>query len=149
MAIEIKVQPTKLKSQIKTENLQTTAKKILEYLNLAETELSLVICDDPFIRDLNKNWRNQDKATDVLSFPQSDNKQIEAFQNKDNSLFPLLLGDIIISLETAQRQAEFSLETEVCRLLIHGIAHLIGYDHKTQEEFEKMQVVEKDLLKLL
>jgi probable rRNA maturation factor len=108
-----------------------------------------VICDDPFIRDLNKNWRNQDKATDVLSFPQSDNKQIEAFQNKDNSLFPLLLGDIIISLETAQRQAEFSLETEVCRLLIHGIAHLIGYDHKTQEEFEKMQVVEKDLLKLL
>ncbi len=108
-----------------------------------------MICDDLFIRELNKKWRNQDNATDVLSFPQSNHKEIETFQNKDDNLFPLVLGDIIISLETAKRQAEVSLEFEINRLLIHGIVHLIGYDHKTEEEYEKMQVVEKDLLKFL
>jgi probable rRNA maturation factor len=90
------------------------------------TELSVVLADDEFIRDLNSRFRGIDKATDVLSFPQDDE---------------LILGDIVISLETAARRAEdedMSLKEETAFLFIHGLLHLKGFDHTTEEEEKEM-----------
>jgi probable rRNA maturation factor len=92
-----------------------------------EPEISVVLCDDPFIQSLNAEYRGQDKPTDVLSFAQDD---------------PELLGDIVISLPTAARQAEaagWTLENEVALLGVHGLLHLLGYDDETEAGAWEMQ----------
>lgn len=84
-------------------------------------EISLVLCDDAFIQSLNLDHRGKDKPTDVLSFPQGD---------------AVVLGDIVISLDTAARQAQsagWSHLDEVILLAIHGVLHLLGYDDETVE----------------
>ncbi len=81
-----------------------------------DVEVTLLFTGDKELRDLNKNFRNKDKPTDVLSFPSDDS----------------YLGDLAISVQTARRQAkefEVSLQEELIRLIIHGILHLCGYDH--------------------
>ena len=94
--------------------------------------------DDASIQELNQKWRGKDQPTDVLSFPQGT---------------PTHLGDIVISLPTARRQAErfqHSLQTELQRLLIHGILHLLGYDHVHGGwQARKMKEQEERLLSLL
>ena len=90
-----------------------------------EVEISLLLTDDENIQELNKTYRNKDKSTDVLSFPMEDK---------------FMLGDIVISIDTAQNQAnerEIELEREVAFLYIHGLLHLLGYDHELGEEEEK------------
>ena len=80
---------------------------------------------DQTIHELNSQYRNKDKPTDVLSFPLADD------------LYPWLLGDVVISIETAQRQARrrrHSLREEVLTLLIHGILHLLGFDHERSDK---------------
>ena len=92
-----------------------------------DVELSLVFCDDPFIHGLNREYRGKDKPTDVLSFP----------QDPDSGL----LGDVVISVPTAQRQADQRgqpLAEEVEWLFLHGVLHLLGYDHETEEQLEDM-----------
>ena len=95
---------------------------------VGDPEISVVLCDDPFIRELNSAYRGQDKPTDVLSFAQDD---------------PVLLGDIVISLPAAARQAEaagWPLENEVALLGIHGLLHLLGHDDETEAGAWTMQV---------
>src|SRR5262245_16283592 len=90
------------------------------------TELSLVFTDDAHIRLLNAAWRNKDKATNVLSFP--------AFATVRGSALPLMLGDIILALETIQGEAVSEgkpFEHHLSHLIIHGLLHLLGYDHET------------------
>ncbi|MDD3000836.1 MAG: rRNA maturation RNase YbeY [Candidatus Riflebacteria bacterium] len=109
-------------------------------------ELSLVFCDDDTIKDLNNNYRGKNEPTDVLSFPMPQNK----FDNFEPET--ILLGDIVISLDTALRQAnelKHSLITEITFLLIHGILHLIGFDHINEEERKVMLGRESDLFKKL
>ncbi len=92
-----------------------------------DPEISLVLCDDSFIRSLNAGYRGQDKPTDVLSFAQDD---------------PAMLGDIVISLPTAARQAEaagWTLEDEVALLGVHGLLHLLGCDDETEAGAWEMQ----------
>ena len=92
-----------------------------------EAELSLVFCDDPFIHALNRDYRGKDQPTDVLSFTQD--------------LKSGILGDIIISLPTAQRQAEargHPVGEEVEWLFLHGALHLLGFDDETDEQAEEM-----------
>jgi probable rRNA maturation factor len=92
-----------------------------------DPEVSLVLCDDAFIQSLNAAYRAQDKPTDVLSFAQDD---------------PDLLGDIVISLPTAARQAQaagWTLENEVVLLAVHGLLHLLGYDDETEAGAWEMQ----------
>ncbi|NLW74186.1 MAG: rRNA maturation RNase YbeY [Clostridiales bacterium] len=94
-----------------------------------DTEVSITFADDAWMRALNKKYRDIDKATDVLSFPLEDKPL-----NPDE---PLVLGDIVISLERARRQAEeygHSYEREVAFLCAHGMLHLLGYDHERSEE---------------
>jgi probable rRNA maturation factor len=105
------------------------AHRALEVLGLNKAELSIVLVSDPQIRRLNKLYRNKDKPTDVLSFP---------IGEKVNGW--LILGDVVISVDTAKKQAQelgYSLEEELKRLLVHGLVHLLGYDHELGGEEEK------------
>jgi probable rRNA maturation factor len=109
------------------------ASKILALLCLRGAELSIVLCDDAFIRPLNRDYRGIDAPTDVLSFPQDD-----VF---DRETPMAILGDIVISLQTAARQASTrrgGLVDEATALLVHGVLHLVGCDHRTSKNADEM-----------
>ena len=123
---------------------QDISSAVLRYLELLDAELSIVLCDDATIHPLNRDYRGKDKPTDVLSFAQREGDF--AFL-EDN-----LLGDVIISMETTRRQADergHSVETELRVLLVHGILHLLGYDHIEDDEAEIMEAKEREILRLL
>ncbi|KAL8537308.1 hypothetical protein ACS0TY_012456 [Phlomoides rotata] len=103
-------------------------------------ELSVLLCNDEFIQKLNKDWRGEDHATDVLSMSQ---------HIPELKLPILMLGDIVISVETAARQAEergHTLIDEIRILMVHGLLHLIGFDHELSDEAEKEMENEEELL---
>ncbi len=107
-------------------------------------EVSVLFVDNNIIRDMNRDYRNKDTATDVLSFPQYDNVLLEA---KDEQ--HILLGDIVISVERAIEQAEeygHSLKRELCYLLVHSMFHLFGYDHMTEMDKQEMRTREEMVL---
>jgi probable rRNA maturation factor len=102
--------------------------KILKELGLDNVEVSIALVGDERIRELNKYWRKKDKPTDVLSFP---------IDEKPPGYRYRILGDVVISIPYAKRQAEeigFTPKEEILRLLIHGILHLLGYDHEKDEK---------------
>lgn len=111
-------------------------------------EISLSIVDNEEIKKLNSIHRNIDKETDVLSFP-----MLDEFNNIENNiLHPILLGDIIISIDKAMTQAKdygHSLERELCFLTVHSMLHLLGYDHMDKDEekimFEKQDIILNNL----
>jgi probable rRNA maturation factor len=107
-----------------------------------DTEISLLLCDDAFVRELNRRWRGQDKPTNVLSFPAAE----------DDTFERLLLGDIAIAYETLAREAAAegkSLKAHFCHLTIHGLLHLLGYDHDNEEDAEEMEALEREILAAL
>ena len=127
-----------------THQVEADGLALLSALNLPAAELSVVLCDDAFIHPLNRDWRGKDQPTDVLSFAQREGEGADPADP--------LLGDVIISLETASRQAQqhgHSLVLEVRILLVHGLLHLLGYDHETDEEAEVMEPLERLLLSQL
>jgi probable rRNA maturation factor len=110
--------------------------------DLAQAELSLVLTDDATIQQLNRDYRGIDSPTDVLSFAQQE------AEGPAGSI----LGDLIISLPTARRQARergHSLAVEVRMLMVHGLLHLLGYDHETEEQRTEMAAAEQALLAAL
>ena len=112
-----------------------------------ECEVSLSFVSDEEIQEINKNFRDMDKATDVLSFPQIDYDVDEVVMTNEKG--EIVLGDIIISVDTAKRQAEeygHSLKREICFLTVHSMLHLLGYDHMTEEEEAEMFAKQKDIL---
>ncbi|MFZ8862964.1 MAG: rRNA maturation RNase YbeY [Thermocrinis sp.] len=114
---------------VESKLLSKIAHRALEVLGLSKVELSIALVSDAQIKRLNKLYRNKDKPTDVLSFPIGE--KVEDW---------LILGDIVISVDTAKRQARelgHSLEEELKRLLVHGLVHLLGYDHELGGEEEK------------
>lgn len=119
------------------------AQAVLATLGCTHCELSIVLSDDTFIQTLNIEYRQKDQPTDVLSFPMNEGAL--------HSPTGLLLGDIVISLETASRQAEElggTLLDEVTSLLIHGILHLMGYTHENDANEKQMKHRAFELLKL-
>lgn len=109
------------------------AEDILKELNLDNVELSISLVDNETIQNINREWRGKDKPTDVLSFPLDEESPL-GYKYR-------LLGDVVISLPFAKEQAGkigLSYKEEVLRLLIHGILHLLGYDHETSEEDAKI-----------
>lgn len=109
-----------------------------------DAEVSLIFVDDNYIRSLNAEYRNIDKATDVLSFALNEGEEMPEEEEAED-----LLGDIVISLPTAKRQAlEYghSFEREVAYLTAHGSLHLLGYDHMTDEDREVMREKEEAIL---
>ncbi len=121
--------------------IQQVAEQILVLLELPEAILSILLCDDQYIHPINREYRDKDKPTDVLSFAQREGE----FAFIDDSL----LGDVIISVETAERQAtekQHSLERELTILLVHGILHLLGYDHIEDADAIIMETKEREIL---
>ena len=112
------------------------------------TEVSLVLASDEYIHALNREYRGIDRPTDVLSFALNEGDEPVVIDGPEE----ILLGDIIISMETATRQATeygHSLERELAYLTVHGILHLLGYDHMVEEEKWEMRREEERVLSLL
>lgn len=129
----------------------------LDYENCPyEAEVSVTVVDDKEIQEINKTYRNIDKATDVLSFPMYQYEKAADFDNLDDSAFnpesgELLLGDIVISAEKVTAQAKeygHSKEREFAFLLVHSMLHLLGYDHMEEEERLVMESKQKEILEL-
>jgi probable rRNA maturation factor len=134
--------------------MRADARVLLRLLKLGPSELSVVLTGDEAIRRLNREYRGKDKPTDVLSFPQLDamlevDAVVSAAPAAGANAAPLVLGDIVISVETAARQAqELGIERSerVRTLLIHGLLHLLGYDHeRSQAEARRMFAREREL----
>jgi probable rRNA maturation factor len=121
---------------IRHEELSWRAEAMLESL-----ELSILLCDDATIRELNRRYRKKNKATDVLAFPMQ--------EGPGPAGHPGLLGDVVISLPTATRQAaehDRPIIQEVTFLLAHGLLHLLGYDHASKREEREMKARTEGLL---
>ena len=100
-----------------------------------DVEVSCVLVDDERIHEINREYRHIDRSTDVISFAMEDNDQFYV------EGMPRTLGDIFISVDHAKKQAEeygHSLRREMCFLFTHGILHLLGYDHMTDEQEKEM-----------
>lgn len=135
-----------------TVGLRRDARQLLKLLNLNHAELSILLTGDAAIRELNRAFRSKDKATDVLSFPQIEEGSLEAAASgalSRSDAPPLMLGDIVISIDTAARQAQAIGQTLPIRLrtlLIHGLLHLLGYDHERSAiEARRMFALERKL----
>jgi len=108
------------------------------------SELSVLLTDDASVRSLNRDYRNVDEPTDVLSFAQSEGDEFE----RPEGVSPHL-GDVVISVDTARRQAAdhgLSLQDEAAHLLVHGILHLLGYDHEAPDDAAAMRGREDAIL---
>ena len=111
-----------------------------------EISFSLVIPEE--IQELNAEYRNIDKETDVLSFPMLEFPEDEDMLTYETGI-PVMLGDIVISTKRAAEQAEeygHSLEREICYLSVHSVLHLLGYDHMEEDEKRVMRAREKAIM---
>ena len=115
----------------------------LRLLGRSRSSVSLLLTDDLEIRQLNRAFRKLDRATDVLSFPMQDLQD-----ESDPAGEGVLLGDIVISVETARRRSgPARLDKELARLVVHGLAHLFGHDHHRPQQARRMRTLECRLLR--
>lgn len=124
-------------------DLERIALAALQAEDVPPAELGILITDVATVHDLNRRYAGEDKSTDVLSFSL---REGEEFVSPDDTE---RLGEVIISLDTARRQAEEAgrlLEAEVAHLLVHGILHLLGYDHAEPDEEREMRGREEEIL---
>lgn len=108
----------------------------------AEAEIAVVLTSDEAVRALNAQWRGKDKPTNVLSFP-AQHGAVEA---------AMMLGDVVVARETTFAEAEAEdkrPEDHLAHLVVHGVLHLIGYDHETPTEAEAMEAIEREALRRL
>lgn len=128
---------------VPTKAVRRKTEQILNALGCKHHEISIVIMDDAEIRALNREFRGMDRPTNVLSFPMQEGE----FSN----VTPGLLGDVVISAQTAAAEAEeagIPLDQRLSQLLVHGILHLVGFDHETGEEDARhMEIKSLELLK--
>lgn len=143
MEINVTIEDENILKHFSEDWFHLEAEKILNLAQAGESEMGISIVDDECIRAINRMHRQIDKPTDVISF------QMEC---ADGFIVPSdmrHLGDVVISAPTAQRQAvefEVSIEEEMRRLLIHGVLHLLGYDHMQIEEENIMQAEEERIM---
>ena len=113
--------------------------------------MNIILTNPENIRKLNKEYRQIDQETDVLSFPMFEKEEIEDRKGKENKI-PEVLGDVIISIPRVKQQAiEYghSFERELAYMLVHGFCHLIGYDHIEEEDKKIMRKKEENILEKL
>lgn len=111
------------------------------------TEVSLVLVDNDYIQELNLEYRGLDQPTDVLSF--AFHEAVENILPPTDETIPDLLGDIYISVERAVEQAQsfgHSVERELCYLAVHGLLHLLGFDHQEPEQTAQMRAEEEAIM---
>lgn len=122
----------------------------------APLEISLVFTDDAEQRALNRAWRGKDRPTNVLSFPNMDGPNMDGpdmdgpnLESGENAGVPRLLGDVVLARETVLREAaeqDKSAADHTSHLLVHGVLHLLGYDHEHPDEAEEMESLEREVL---
>jgi probable rRNA maturation factor len=134
------------KIKIDKRKIRSVCMTLLKHLACADKEISLCFVDDQTIQQLNNQYLYKDKPTNVLSFSLQ--------EGECGSINPHILGDIVISVDRAKEDAlkkSLSFEREIDFLIIHGLLHLLGYNHEnaTKEDAKAMQKKEKELLNLL
>lgn len=123
-----------------------------EGLNKLKLTIEITLTTPENIQKINKQFRNIDKATDVLSFPMFEKEELEKIIEEKNMENEDILGSIIISIEKVREQAlEYghSFERELSYMVVHGFYHLMGYDHINEKDKEKMRPKEEKILKTL
>jgi probable rRNA maturation factor len=140
--MKLQIENNQNKIKIDKRRIRSTVLRIMRILDCADKEISLSFVDDEKIKELNKEYLGKDKPTNVISF--------SLREGEYSDINPQIMGDIIISVETAQRDAlwgNLTVSQEIDFLIIHGILHLLGYNHEntTREETNKMRKKEKDL----
>lgn len=142
----VQIENRQAKQKIDLPKLEKVAQRILSVLECPDVFLSVVLVDDVEIREMNRRYLGRDRVTNVISFPMQ--------EGEGTGLNPFLLGDVVISMDTAFRDAlegGVSPESEVYFLLIHGILHLTGFNHENvcEEETQRMEAKEKELFSLV
>ena len=155
MEMEINVQPENLSLPMKTrETVQNVLQRAADLLELGpDVEISVLLVDNETIRTLNRDYRDKDAATDVLSFPMEEEIDDACEPQIIGGPSERMLGDLVISVERAVEQAAeygHAVERELAFLSVHGLLHLLGYDHEQGPEAEaEMQAEEKRILSIL
>ena len=130
--------------RIDKQRIASLADATLRALNKPERALAVVFIRDPAMQNLNLKFRGKDEATDVLSFPLEYDSRVAADDNPRDGLARKYVGDVVVSTDTARRQAGeagHSLDREIDELVIHGVLHLCGYDHETDNgEMNRLEV---------
>ncbi|OIP89307.1 MAG: rRNA maturation RNase YbeY [Syntrophobacterales bacterium CG_4_8_14_3_um_filter_58_8] len=138
----ISIQNRQKRLTVDVGRVRRSLKRLLKELGFKDSEVSLLLVDDAQIREINKSYLHRDRPTNVISFAMTEG----AF----GDVHPEILGDIILSVETAARDAtagDIDFMEEIEFLLIHGLLHLLGYKHENVDsrEAEKMKKLEREL----
>jgi probable rRNA maturation factor len=144
MKIQIENQQKRIK--IDKRKTRSLVIKLLKRLDCTDKEISITFVDDVTIQRINKQYLAKDRPTNVISFSLQ--------EGEFGNINPEILGDIVISVDTAQREAEkgnLRLDEEILFLMIHGLLHLLGYNHEntSKENSRKMKQKEKELFRLV
>ena len=147
------VSNTQKKVKVQVGSLRKAASSALEYMGYPNAELSILVTGDRKMRVLNRQYRGMDKTTDVLSFPALEDKVALRDASGVEGGPPVALGDIVISAPRALAQAGEigqSLGDELSFLLVHGILHLVGYDHeRSPSDKRRMEKKQKEIVGFL
>lgn len=130
------------------ETIRKAILKVAELYALSDAEVGVTLTDDAYIRELNRTYRDKDSATDVLSFALNEGDEPDVVGGPKLNL----LGDIVISMETARRQADeygHGVERETAYLAVHAMLHLLGYDHIEGSDRLEMRKEEEYVLERL
>jgi probable rRNA maturation factor len=143
--MEVLIDNRQSKHKIPLKKVRQQAKAILSALDNPNGELSILIVDDAQITALNKEYLKREGPTNVIAFPM--------LEGDFSDISPQLLGDVVISIETAHQEGKMmgiTTEERFTQLIVHGILHLLGYDHeRTEEEALRMEIKSNALLKLI
>jgi probable rRNA maturation factor len=144
--MKIEIENRQSKQKIRKIPLRKVARTILNVSGCPDAQLSILIVDDAMIQDVNRDYLGKDRPTNVISFAMQEGEGV--------GVQPDLLGDVVISAETAARdacEAQTPFEEELYFLLLHGILHLLGYDHErsTRVEAKRMEVREREVFALI
>ena len=131
-----------------TDNVKAAAEMVGQLYGVENGEVSVTLTDNAYIHNLNKTYRGKDCPTDVLSFALNESQEPETLNGPDINM----LGDLIISVERAKEQAEdygHSLRREIAFLTVHGMLHLLGYDHIETGERKEMEAEQRFVMEKL
>ncbi|MBU3912001.1 MAG: rRNA maturation RNase YbeY [Candidatus Omnitrophica bacterium] len=140
----VDVRNLQVKVKIDEREIKKCAAAVLEAMGERGSELSILLVSDSRIRGMNRKYRDRDSRTDVLAFSMRSGKGV----SKDSPI----LGDVVVSVETAKREAvkrKIQVKKEICLYVIHGILHLLGYDDQAPADRKKMKAKEERLLKTI
>ena len=124
----------------------------VEKIDTTKIYINIILTNPEKIRQINKEYRNIDKETDVLSFPMFEKDELDKLLEKQENIEKDILGDIIISISKVIEQAKeynHSFERELAYMVVHGFYHLMGYDHMEEEEKKVMRSKEENILEQL